>query len=173
MGSFSLLAKFIPEMTVYSFEPYIDIFNILKNNIRFNNIEDRVLPFNIACSNIKGSSILKCCPKFSGMSCMGPNFKFDKCQIIEKSVITDTLDSIMYKINPLEINLIKIDTEGCEFFVIKGAEKLIRKFKPLIIAECVERRTVNFNYNHHEIIELLKSMGYKIEQISENDILAS
>ena len=56
-----------------------------------------------------------------------------------------------------KLDLIKIDAEGHEVPVLKGAKKLIKKFKPLILTE--------FDINNkQEIIDLLPE--YKFEDVS-------
>ena len=70
---------------------------------------------------------------------------------------TISLDAKFNKIKKLD--LIKIDAEGHEVNVLKGAKELIKKFKPLILTEF----DVN---NKQELIELLPE--YKFEDISYN-----
>ena len=57
-----------------------------------------------------------------------------------------------------EVDLIKIDVEGFEAHVLKGAEKTIKKWKPLIVIEQLghENRYGEINYN---ALELLFSWG--------------
>lgn len=50
---------------------------------------------------------------------------------IKYEIKIKTLDSYMFK----KIDLIKIDTEGFEFEVLKGGEASIKKYKPIIIFE--------------------------------------
>ena len=60
----------------------------------------------------------------------------------------------MNKINRLK--LLKIDVEGMEISVIKGASELIKKFRPMIYVE-------NDRQEHSkELIELLWSLDYKM-----------
>ena len=51
----------------------------------------------------------------------------------------------------LQISLIKIDTEGNELPVIRGAEKLIRRCKPLIIFETGNNTTPAYGVTYDEI----------------------
>lgn len=70
---------------------------------------------------------------------------------------TISLDTKFYKIKKLD--LIKIDAEGHEVPILKGAKEIIKKFKPMILTEF----DVN---NKQEIIDLLPE--YKFEDISYN-----
>lgn len=51
------------------------------------------------------------------------------------------------------IHLIKIDTDGSDFKILKGAEKIIQRDLPVIVIEMTE--------NQSEIFSFLKSFGYK------------
>ena len=57
----------------------------------------------------------------------------------------------------LKLDLIKIDAEGHEIPILKGAKEIIKKFKPLILTEFDLK-------NKQEIIDLLPE--YKFEDIS-------
>ena len=64
------------------------------------------------------------------------------------------LDNFLNKIDRLK--LLKIDVEGMEILVIKGAKELIDKFRPIIYVE-------NDRQEHSkELIELLWSLDYKM-----------
>jgi predicted O-methyltransferase YrrM len=68
------------------------------------------------------------------------------------------------------VDLIKIDTEGCELFVLLGGEQLIRQHHPGILMEFEERNTAQFGYHPNEIVRLLDSWGYSFVKISGCDV---
>lgn len=173
IGVFSLIVVLIPELIVYAFEPFPEIFELLKHNIYLNGLGDRVKLFEIGIFNEKTVKKLKCCTGInSGMSCMGPNFQL-KIPYVEKEIKTDTIDNIVKKLSLKKLDFIKIDIEGGEYYILKGAEETIKRYHPMILTECVQRRTVNFNLTPDDIIKLLKIYGYKnIEFFSKNDLLA-
>ena len=173
IGVFSLIAKLIQDLTVYAFEPFSKVFELLKSNVNLNGLQDRVKVFEKGLFDKKIIKKLKCCTGLnSGMSCFGKNFQL-KIPYEEKEIETDTIDNIVKRENIEKVNFIKIDTEGCEYYVLKGAEETIKKYYPMILVECVQRRTVNFNLTPDDVIGLLKKYGYQsFDQFSENDILA-
>jgi FkbM family methyltransferase len=68
-------------------------------------------------------------------------------KLIEEEVIQRTLDNYLDKLQGKQI-LIKIDTEGNEYSVLQGAEKVLKICKPMIIFECCENRLKHNLYNY-------------------------
>ncbi len=79
-------------------------------------------------------------------------------------VNADTLDNILIKnkINYEDVNWIKIDVEGAEFEVLKGATNILSKSKD--IALLIEIHNIEEGKNFYkEIIDLLGNFNFKIE----------
>lgn len=73
---------------------------------------------------------------------------------VKRQVQTHTLDEFCFS----EVDLIKIDTEGAELQVLKGATKTIEKNLPLIFVEMEERHRKNAV---RDGITFLKKFGYR------------
>ncbi len=73
-----------------------------------------------------------------------------------KKVECVRLDDYFSKKN-IEINFVKIDTEGTELNVLKGMENLLEKFKPYIMIECWGNQSA---YNHSEIFSFFSERNY-------------
>ena len=71
--------------------------------------------------------------------------------IINVAVVT--LDDYLLPVNLLRINFLKIDIEGNEYPAIIGAEKILRKYRPIIMIEVTE--------NALKVETFLKEIGYK------------
>lgn len=69
-------------------------------------------------------------------------------------------------------NLIKVDVEGGELNVLKGAQWLIAEYEPLIIFEantCCDR----FSYERNDLVDLISNCGeYRFFAVCEHDTLA-
>jgi hypothetical protein len=64
------------------------------------------------------------------------------------------------------VKAIKIDVENFEYFVFKGAENTLRKYKPLIYCELWD------NENRAQCFELLSGeLGYKIMVLEEGKLV--
>ncbi len=169
-GAFSMLAVMNPAMRSYAFEPAPVTFEVLNKNISLNGLQDRVKTFQVALADKNGTASLKH-PKSgiaSGLACIGKPLRFDEW--IEFEVPVSTVDDVVGEQGIDRVDLIKIDTEGCELLVLKGAQELIRKCHPGILCGCHEVNTKQFGYHPSEIVKLLTSWGYKHAKVSVEDM---
>ena len=117
---------------VISFEPSPSTYSILCDNIRGNNLSN-VTPVNIGLGNEEGVTTLT----FSANNRSG-GFITDICRPetghITENIKIMRLDDIWYKFAD-RLNFIKIDVEGFESEVIKGAFNLLVQYKPLVVLE--------------------------------------
>jgi FkbM family methyltransferase len=58
-----------------------------------------------------------------------------------------------------KLSFIKLDCEGYEYFILKGAEKTIKKFKPIIN---IEDKFERYGLERGESLKLLESWGAKL-----------
>ena len=110
------------EGMVFSFEPHPENYKGLLTNLRLNGIKN-VKTFNIALGELDGKI------RFYIRSHSGAHSTFFR----SKDYITvelAKLDTIVERLNLKRANLIKIDAEGAELNILKGASKVIKCFKP-------------------------------------------
>ena len=60
-----------------------------------------------------------------------------------------------------EVSLLKVDTEGADFWVLQSCD--YDRVKPeIVMCEFGDRRSLEyFNYSHHDIVAYMKDFGYK------------
>lgn len=81
-----------------------------------------------------------------------------------------TLDSLELR----DVDFIKIDVEGLEAAVLKGAEQTLRQWKPVVIVEQKRNFHERFGLPHLGAVTFLKSLGYKlVDEISGDYILTN
>jgi FkbM family methyltransferase len=73
----------------------------------------------------------------------------------------DNLIKPLDDFNFVDVDFIKIDTEGYEPLVVQGALNTIKKYKPVIMFEN-KGHTVRYGYNDNSVLEILEPIGYKI-----------
>ena len=71
------------------------------------------------------------------------------------------------------IDLIKIDTEGFEFEVLKGASAILEKYKPKLFVELDASNLERYATNVEQILEYLKPFGYSFLNIQSDKYFKS
>lgn len=158
IGSYTILAaeKIGNTGKVIAIEPEPKNYSRLIENIKINNFQN-VLPLKIALSDHKGPEklyigylsghhSLKQRPLFHSKK----NTPFTKVEV-------KTLDALLSEINFKKIDIIKIDTEGTEMPILRGAEKTLKN-NP-------EAKIIVASYHYpdekREVQEFLQNLGFK------------
>jgi FkbM family methyltransferase len=111
------------------FEPIPSFFNHLKDKY---NGKATIYPYALADANgTSAFQFVKNAPAYSGINKRKYNTATPDIEQI--NVELKTLDSLLRE--DMRIDFIKIDVEGAEFGVLKGAKQLLKKWKPVIIFE--------------------------------------
>lgn len=136
IGTYSiLLAK--KGLTGFAFEPVISNFDALVSNIKLNNIEDKVTAYPFALGENKGKAGFTFDPVNTGASHLTENSDFLEETLNPEFVDVEIirLDDIFHELNikPSDRVFIKIDVEGMEDHVIKGAAKFIKNHPNLLL----------------------------------------
>jgi len=77
-----------------------------------------------------------------------------------------TLESVMHNAKIKKMNWIKIDVEGAEVMVLRGASQAIRSQKSIVVAcECNPEALAKLGYSTQELITEFKKCGLKITRI--------
>lgn len=85
----------------------------------------------------------------------------------EIEVQVSTLDHLVDQLKPTKVDFVKIDVEGMELKVIRGALSTLERFRPVILFE-----TVGYLYraelqkDFEELLQLLSRLGYQLWGIS-------
>jgi hypothetical protein len=70
--------------------------------------------------------------------------------------------------------VIKVDIEGGEYDFIRGAQKSIEKFRPVMILELNDALLRRNNSSRSRVVIFLKKLGFRCYQIeNSNDVLVS
>lgn len=78
-----------------------------------------------------------------------------------------TLDDFLERANLGAVDFIKMDVEGGELEVLKGAAKLLQGARlPVLLLEVSDLRTAAWNYKAKEIVDFLQERGYAFFSIS-------
>ena len=78
-----------------------------------------------------------------------------------------TLDSF----NLQDVDLLKIDCEGYELHVLKGAVEMLKRCKPAVIVEQKPGKAVKFGLKDTEAVDFLQSLGAKHLETHSGDYI--
>jgi len=135
---------------VYGFEPNTESYNFCVKNIAHNNVKNCVVEHcAILDKRVVGRTLYH---NTCNTGCI--YFKEDTTGDIQTKILDEDPRLI-------DIDFIKIDTEGAELLVIKSAINIIKTYKPFIQAEMNGLAEKNFNLSTKELLELLGNLGYK------------
>lgn len=70
-----------------------------------------------------------------------------------------------------EVDFIKLDCEGYEYFALLGGEETIRKWRPTIIVEQKPGRGSSFGISDTAAVDWLRSLGYLLAQEMAGDYI--
>ncbi|KAJ0091058.1 hypothetical protein Patl1_13094 [Pistacia atlantica] len=149
---------------VLSFEPVFENLQRICDGIWFNRIEDSVTVFEAAVSDRIGNiTFHKLVGRLdnSAVSATGAKLAFKSNEEIALQVRSIPLDEVIPESEP--VLLVKIDVQGWEYHVLKGATKLLSRKKgeaPYLIYEEDERLLQASNSSAKEIRDFLYSVGY-------------
>lgn len=143
-----LILKYAPESKHYAFEPIPSSFDELQ---KYKN-KAQIFPY--ALFDSEGTSIfqlVKNAPAYSGLKRRSYDIANPKIEEIEVEI--KKLDASI----PLDekIDFIKIDVEGAEFGVLKGAKNLLTKNKPTILFECGKEACDFYGTNPFDLYDFI------------------
>ena len=78
-----------------------------------------------------------------------------------------SLDRFVKK-NKLKPDLIKIDAEGSEIFILKGAINILKNYKPDIFLSVHKNHLKKLHLNLKELLTIIKEIGYKVQDSKGN-----
>jgi FkbM family methyltransferase len=168
-GSYCLLAKAIPTLEGFAFEPNPEIFSILSSNLELNGVSTRMRPVQVGLAERAGQATLKIPARGqSGLATLGNPLRFTDWSSVNVPVLK--LDDFAAEHLPDGVDLIKIDTEGCELPILMGAQALLAKSAPDVLCEFYPMNTQQFGYVPEQILEFMQGLGYMWAKLSEEDM---
>jgi len=89
-------------------------------------------------------------------------------RISEISVETVRLDDYVSQFPLTRVDFVKLDVEGGEREVLRGASSVLTKFRPIFICEVLDATTQVWGYKAREIIQMLESLDFAWFDIRSN-----
>lgn len=161
IGYLSLnFARICHQGTVYSFEPDSSNFLDLQNNVRLNDLRNIQIFKKALGQNLGSAELYKMFVNNPGANRILPSSPANS--VAHETVEIVTLDQLYSSGIFKKIDVLKIDVEGFELFVLKGALKLIAECKPILFVELSEGNLKKQNCSGLELIEYIEQLGYDV-----------
>jgi FkbM family methyltransferase len=159
-GFYSLLgALWNPNLRVVAFEPVPQIHEALRQNVRLNRLDDRIVCENLALSDRAGKATFflpsaggKDLDSAGTLVADGWQARQGSARIEVETVRFDDYE----KRHPMHVDLIKIDVEDFEADVLTGMQEVIKRDRPFIVCEVLPRP-----HRNQRTREIVASLAYQ------------
>jgi FkbM family methyltransferase len=162
-------AKRLPRGRVIAFEPSTVVYERLTRNVALNGFAnvtlvkrglgkstDRVTLYSSAHRSADGSYN-------EGLATLYPREGVSEArEVIDIARLDDCVGDL--GINRLDI--VKIDVEGSELDVLKGAEQTLRTFRPSVVLEVITETSRAAGHEASALLDFLRSLGYRFDRIA-------
>ena len=149
---------------VYSFEPSNINYNYLNNHLKINKINNVKTMKTVVGERNKSSVLFYESQIPTGMnSIINIEKRKIKFKTTKKKQIS--LDSFIMK-KEIKPDVIKIDAEGSEFFILKGGFRSIKKYRPLIFLSMHLSHMTKLNLKEKDFFDLFSKINYRLKDSS-------
>jgi FkbM family methyltransferase len=158
-GEFTLYAgRRITAGRILAFEPMPRMFAQLQENIQLNGLT-RVVVHNTALSNHAGSMTIHAAADAvnEGLGTLYPTgADFEPAGTVQLEVF----DDVCRRHNLERLDVMKLDVEGSELAVLRGAQASLVRFQPILMLELNRPAFAAAGYTPEALIDYLRSLGY-------------
>jgi FkbM family methyltransferase len=170
IGYYSLQASRVVGASghILAIEPNPQTLPKLRDNIAANN--DRTISvWPVACAESESTLQLYAAPRGNtGESSLSKeNASHAGAPSAVYSVAARPLDAIVAEANLSRVDVIKIDVEGAEFQVLKGAAQTIARYHPVLIIELVPDQLKAMGATVEEVAAFLGAHGYRASPLMD------
>jgi len=162
VGQFTLVASRVAgdQLKILAIEPTPAVYKQLCRNVAANRCSG-VTCIQRALSDKPGSARFYFYPDSYDQNSLRP-LSDESARFIDVEV--ETIDSLSEQHRLSRIDLIKVDVEGNELAVLKGARRVLAEKKPALIVE-VSRHQHSYGYCGIELNAFLRDIGYDVFRI--------
>lgn len=97
----------------------------------------------------------------------GPTENTDQAVLVDSTTVDNFLSNQDIK---ARIAFVKIDVEGAEFFVVRGARETIIKYRPVLYLEVVTEYCRRYSYQVSDIFDFFDNLDYQAFLIQSNGL---
>jgi len=168
IGYFSMKAAVQVGKTgrVVAFEPNPEILKLLRDNVAANHFQN-VIVQPIACTDREQMLTLYAAPIVntgaSSLAKQNAEILVDQTPRAY-SVRGRPIDDVVRELGLTRVDAIKIDVEGAEVLVLRGAMNTLQRFHPKLAVEVIPRQLASFQTTADDLRAVLETAGYNLSQ---------
>ncbi len=174
-GQFTkLFARYVGAGQVYAFEPGSYARAILRTVVALRRLSNvAIMP--IALGSNTAAVTLTMPRKASGAFGFGlahlgpPELRWD--EVAEETVMQSTLDSVVAALALDRLDFIKVDIEGWELHLLRGAKETIRRFRPRLLIELAPDHLARAGDRVDDLFAFLAERDYRAFEYVAGDRL--
>jgi len=169
-GEFTLYAaKRLPAGKVLAFEPVEERYRHLIENVQMNGFEN-ISAYNFGLSNRAGESemympdnIRRSNQTFNGLANEGTASVFRSSARPSRTCTArfETFDRVFRESRLSRLDVIKIDVEGAELHVLRGARDAIEQYRPVIMMELSAESLEAAGHTTGDVMDFLDNLHYE------------
>jgi FkbM family methyltransferase len=168
--SLAVLAA-VPGSRAFAFEPGPHQHDLLAETVRVNDLETRLELSQVALADRTGTaSFAVHTSRHAAGDGLLDTGRSGKARLVE--VETTTLDDWWKGHGRPQIAVVKLDTEGSELLILRGARRLIGDCRPALFLEVHDDNLRVYPYSADDVLRELESLGYAVERRGRADVVA-
>ncbi len=154
----------VPSTNIFAFEPSPHPRSLFEQTIAVNQLKDRVTLYEYALGAEPGeiSFASHVTEHASGDGFIDTGRAGDVEYI---TVSVQTLDNWWKEVGRPRIDVIKMDTEGSEFWILQGGVEMLYSCQPVIVCEIHPINLHAYPYNYLDILKWLNAHEYSLETL--------
>jgi FkbM family methyltransferase len=161
-----------PKGRVIAVEPNPETLRTLRDNIRASGAGAVIIVAPVACSDSESTLTLYAAPRANtGMSSLSLE-NASRLGAVDSSyqVRARRLDDIVREAGVTRVDAVKIDVEGAEFLVLKGAVETLDHYRPVIAVELSDEGLKPMGSSVEEVMAFMRAHRYVPTQYLEQNV---
>jgi FkbM family methyltransferase len=165
IGTYTLLAlnRVGTQGKVVAYEPHPPTRQFLLRHLAMNGCTSRAVVRDVCCGSREGTAPFYFLPdRTEGVSGLVPVNGFQR-----RDVAVSTVD-LEVGVLGLRPDVLKIDVEGAEFDVLRGAEETLRTDRPTIFLSIHPQALAKLGHSEELVIDWLRARGYRCDVLARD-----
>lgn len=168
IGYFSMKAalKVGKSGRVLAFEPNPETLKLLRDNVTANHAQN-VIVEPIACTDHEQMLTLYAAPAINtGASSLArQNAQISADEAPRPYLVPGRpIDDVVRELNLTRVDAIKVDVEGAEVYVLRGAVNTLKRFHPKLVVEMMPAQLAQLHTTPDDLIAVIRGAGYNLRK---------